>query len=116
MSGPADPQAALCRLDDIAPGESIGLNAEIDGQPRRLMIVRRGDDVFAYVNSCPHTGAPLDMRAGKFLNLEKTHILCANHGALFDQETGFCRHGPCVGESLEKIPLILRDGALYLGF
>ena len=112
MSDLPEAGTVLCALSDLDPTGAKGLNLGGTG----IFVVRNGDDVFGYVNSCPHTGAPLDMRAGKFLNLEKTHILCANHGTLFDQETGFCRHGPCVGESLEKIPLILRDGALYLGF
>ncbi len=79
-----------------------------------MIVVRRGDDVFAYVNSCPHVGLPLDMRPGQFLNLEKTHILCTNHGALFDMENGSCLDGPCFGDSLGKIPLTRKDEAFYL--
>ncbi len=114
MTGQADPGSALCRLEDLADGDSTGLNAVIDGKPSRVIVVRRGDEVFVYRNSCPHTGAPLDMRPGKFLNPEKTHILCANHGALFDMGNGFCLKGPCVGKSLEKIPVEVLGDGLYL--
>ncbi len=114
VRGQTDSREPLCRADDIQDPGSMGLNVEIGGEQRRVILVRRGAEFFAYLNSCPHTGAPLDMRPGKFLNLEKTHILCANHGALFDMENGFCLRGPCVGKSLEKIPVEVLAGGLYL--
>lgn len=76
--------------------------------------MRRGQRVFAYVNSCPHIGVPLDFTPGHFLDLEKTFIICATHGASFGIEDGFCVGGPCAGKSLRPLPVFLQDGQVFL--
>ena len=90
---------ALCPLDDIADGGSAGF--EVAG--KLVMAIRQGDTVFAYVNSCPHVGTPLDMWPGRFLTRDGEYILCATHGALFRIEDGHCVAGPCVGRGLTPI-------------
>jgi nitrite reductase/ring-hydroxylating ferredoxin subunit len=124
----------LGRLADIADGDSAGFvvvrsscegtpagvtrarprTARADGERIGVLAVRRGARVFAYVNSCPHTGAPLDFRPGRFLSLDKTLIQCSTHGALFRIEDGFCLKGPCAGKSLVPVPVVVEDGALRL--
>ena len=104
----------LCRLDDIEDGGSAGLVAEIDGLPTGLIVVRQGDAVFIYVNTCPHIGAPLDFEPGRFLNLERDLIQCAMHGALFRIGDGHCVQGPCVGRHLTPITSEVREGQVWL--
>jgi nitrite reductase/ring-hydroxylating ferredoxin subunit len=105
----------LCRLADIADGESNGfVVTRLDGQRVAVLAVRRGAQVLAYVNSCPHTGAPLDFQPGRFLNLDKTLIQCSTHGALFRIEDGFCVKGPCAGKSLVPVSVAIKDGAVHL--
>ncbi|MAN80709.1 MAG: (2Fe-2S)-binding protein [Rhodospirillaceae bacterium] len=89
----------LCRLDDIADGGSAGF--EVAG--KSVMAIRQGDQVYAYVNSCPHVGTPLDMWPGRFLTRDGEYILCATHGALFRIEDGHCVAGPCVGRGLTPV-------------
>ena len=104
----------ICALDDIEDTESAGAVVDIDGRERPLILVRRGQRVWAYVNRCPHIGAPLDFRPGWFLTLDKSLINCANHGAHFEIETGLCVAGPCVGKSLEAVPVEVSDGRVRL--
>lgn len=104
----------LCRLDDIPDGGSQRFTAPVDGTPQALMAVRRGGDVFVYVNACPHIGAPLDFLPGQFLNRERTHILCANHGALFRIEDGHCVHGPCAGKPLQAVSTAVEGNDVWL--
>jgi len=78
------------------------------------MAIRRGDDVYVYVNSCPHLGTPLDFTPGRFLSLDKTHIVCATHGALFRIGDGYCVSGPCAGKSLQTAPFKIHDGFILL--
>ncbi len=100
----------MWRLDDIPDGDAVALE---DGK-RRLIAVRRGGDVFVYLNNCPHRYWPLDYKPGQFLNAEKTHILCANHGALFDIETGACVSGACGGKGLRPVAVTVKDGEITL--
>ncbi len=96
----------LCLLTDIAdPGAK-----EFVAQGRRVFVVRQGDEVFGYVNSCPHVGAPLNLEEDKFLDLFQTGILCTNHFALFEVATGHCVRGPCLGRNLETYPVRIEDG------
>ena len=105
----------LCRLADIADGGSQRFTAAVDGTPQALMAVRRGGDVFVYVNACPHIGAPLDFLPGQFLNRERSHILCSNHGALFRIEDGFCVHGPCNGKTLQAVRASVEGEEVFVG-
>ncbi|RAU24045.1 ferredoxin [Paramagnetospirillum kuznetsovii] len=101
----------LCRLDAIAdPGAK-----EFKRHGKRVFVVRRGDEVFGYVNSCPHVGAPLNMEDDAFLDIFKTGILCANHFALFEIDTGRCVRGPCSGRALESYPVSVVDGWVVEG-
>ena len=101
---------ALCRLDAIADPGAKGFTVTKDGERLRVFVVRRGGKVFGYVNSCPHVGAPLNMEDDKFLDLFQTGILCANHFALFEIETGHCVRGPCNGRNLQVFPVMVVDG------
>ncbi len=107
-------ETPLGRVDDIPDGGSAGFNVDAPGGRRFYMAIRRGGDVYLYDNSCPHLGSPLDFTPGRFLNSEKTHILCATHGALFRIEDGFCVSGPCAGKSLRAAPFEIRDGVILL--
>lgn len=105
----------LCRLSDIPDGGSAGFAVTWpSGERRGVLAVRRGPLIFAYINSCPHVGAPLDLEAGRFLNLERTHIICSTHGAIFRIEDGHCVRGPCVGKSLAPVAVDVRDGLVLV--
>jgi len=97
------PDIKLCELSDIEKGESAGFVIETPDGKRNVIAVRQASTVYAYVNSCPHIGAPLDFMPGQFLNRKKTHIMCSTHGALFRIDDGLCVAGPCVDQSLEPL-------------
>jgi len=103
----------LCQLDDIPDGDARGF----DGTPGAftgLFAVRRGGEVFVYVNSCPHIGVPLDWAPHRFLSTDRTKIICATHGAEFRIDTGECTRGPCLGDHLEQVMIEIRDGTVLV--
>ena len=100
----------LCSLDDISDGGSAGF--EIAGT--MVMAIRQGDRVFAYVNSCPHVGTPLDMWPGRFLTKDGDYILCATHGALFRIEDGHCIAGPCAGLALKAVDVAMHNNEVKI--
>ena len=100
----------LCRLEEIDDPGSRGF--EFDD--RSIFVVRRGATVAAYVNSCPHTRGPLDWVEHRFLNLARTHILCGTHGAVFRLEDGYCIDGPCIGDHLTALKVVVESGLLRL--
>ena len=91
----------LCLLSDLKNGEAKGFNVEGSGIAQRLIIVRQGDGVKAYINLCPHIGSRLDGDVGQFLDAEDpTMLSCDSHAALFRIEDGVCVEGPCEGDKL----------------
>ncbi len=103
----------LCHLDDIPDGDSRGF----DGPPGAftgLFAIRQGDQVFVYVNSCPHIGVPLDWAPHRFLSTDRTRIICSVHGAEFRIDTGECFRGPCLGDRLEQVMIEIRDGTVLV--
>jgi nitrite reductase/ring-hydroxylating ferredoxin subunit len=39
--------------------------------------------------------------------------MCANHGAVFEPPTGECVWGPCVGASLQSVPLVVEGENIF---
>jgi len=103
----------LCRLADIADGGSKEVALHEDS-PFSLCLVRQKDTVYAYVNSCPHTGAPLNWGTDKFLNWDGALIQCSFHGAQFRIHDGLCVWGPCLHRRLAAVPVVVRDGEILL--
>ena len=104
----------LCRLAELPDGAGKGFWFGRDTMRYGVFVLRRGDGVVAYENSCPHRGTPLDWQPDRFLDVTGRLILCATHGALFRIADGFCVSGPCAGARLKAVAVAYRDGALYL--
>ena len=106
---------ALCAVHELTDPGSRGFDLDLGAQQMfRLFVVRKGDVLEAYRNSCPHTGAPLEWLPDQFLDADGGFIECAVHGALFRPEDGYCLRGPCVGASLDRLDLEIVDGCVEL--
>ncbi len=104
----------LCRFDSLDDPGSAAFALPNPDDPEGLkigiMVIRRGDEVFAYGNSCPHTGAPLDFRPGQFLDPDKRRIQCSLHGAQFAIDSGKCLSGPCRDQGLTPLVVEVSGG------
>ena len=103
----------VCRLSDLAGG-ARGFTVGGGDWPLRIFVVRMEDAVRGYLNRCPHAGHPLDLRPQHFLTADRTLILCASHGALFEKSNGYCVAGPCAGRSLTPVPVEVKCGFVLL--
>lgn len=104
----------LCSVAELSDPGSRGFRVWRDGGPVEIFLVRSGEEVFAYRNSCPHTGGPLDWMPDQFLDVDGELIQCATHDALFRLEDGLCVAGPCAGQALEAVPVDVQDGQVRL--
>jgi len=108
----ADGGHVLCALDDIPdPG---GKGFTLAGRPP-FFVVRTGDRVRGYLNTCPHQGTPLDWKPDTFLTYDKSLIQCSTHWAKFSIEDGQCVAGPCLGKSLGSIAVRIVGGNVVAG-
>ena len=103
----------LCRLEDIPDGGARGFAVEGPEFAQRLVVVRRGEAVYGYVNFCPHVPTRLDYSPGEFLDETGTLLECQGHGAQFRVEDGYCIEGPCEGESLRPAAVRAADGRVW---
>ena len=104
----------LCGFNELRDPGSKGFVVDLDGQATEIFIVRKGDAVYGYRNSCPHTGGPLDWKPDEYLDGDGEHILCATHAALFRIEDGLCVGGPCKRQHLTPVPLRIEAGDVLL--
>lgn len=104
----------LCDAHQLADGTTLSLDVGKRFNGYTLLLIRNGLVIQGFVNSCPHTGAPLDFPEGNFLTADKEHIQCKIHGALFTRKTGACISGPCPGQSLRPVPIEVVNGEVFL--
>lgn len=89
-------------------GDDSG-DAESDGSDR----FANGDSVAGWLNYCQHfTHITLDKGSGA--EMRDGEVICTNHGAYFEADTGRCSFGPCEGAFLTEIDVCVEDGAVYL--
>ncbi len=106
----------ICPLTDIPDPGALGFSPPGARFPDEWFLVRRGDSLHAYHNLCPHAGNFLNWKADVFLTRDKSLIMCAAHGALFDPASGVCVAGPCPGRTLERLPIAIEEDMVVAYF
>ena len=104
----------VCSLDVLRQKTTMSWNKMVQDQQKACLIIYIDEQLYTYVNSCPHTGVNLDWKPHEFLSNDGLYIQCAMHGALFNIKNGLCLHGPCLGEGLEPIKSEIIDGQIYV--
>jgi len=106
------PEGALARIDEVPDGGALAASGQVEGETESLVLLRKGDEVRAFLNVCPHAGRSLDWAPGRFL-LDPGRLVCAAHGATFQIPDGACVSGPCRGQRLREVAVSLRDGWVF---
>jgi nitrite reductase/ring-hydroxylating ferredoxin subunit len=104
----------ICELGDLADPGSRAFSIGEGDWPLRGFIVRKADEVFAYVNHCPHAGHPLNWQPDDFLTPDRSLIMCRSHGAMFEINSGQCVAGPCAGRALRSLRARVENGQVIV--
>lgn len=109
------------------PGAELGSLAEIAEHSAKeyrfgrgttqfsMFVVRKaGDEVYGYLNLCPHYSSPLNFRDGAFMNEAGTRIRCTMHFAEFRIEDGYGVSGAAERCWLDPVPVLVKEGRLYI--
>lgn len=115
----------LCALEDIPNDTARGFAIGENTPQIEILVFRRGDKIYSYVNSCPHLGTPLDMVPDSFMSMDGLWLQChsrclvnegiAQGGAQFRPESGLCVQGACQGRTLAPFAVEIRDGKICVG-
>jgi len=108
VTDPERPAAHAVRVpgaSKLAHGEALRFAFQRGKLPEEGFVLRWGDALYAFANSCPHWSVDLDYGTGEFYDAALDRIVCKNHGALFHPRTGLCDWGPCTGHALERFTI-----------
>ena len=108
------PGSAVCQADAVPDGGGHEVCFGTGKEPFRLLLLRRGADLWAYHNSCPHFSLPLNFEPQHFIVMDSELVMCAHHTAFFKFEDGLCVDGPCAGAHLQPVPIRLAHGHVYI--
>lgn len=103
----------LCQLDELDDPSGKAFVLSEGASASSIVVVRKGEKVFGYVNACPHLTTTLDMISDDIFDEAATLLVCSFHGAQFRIDDGVCIGGPCTGDKLQPYPLVVRDGNVY---
>jgi len=104
----------ICHLEELTDPGSRGFSVMLEEETIEGFVVQKDGQFYAYRNSCPHTGSPLDWTEHQFLDMDQAFIQCAVHDARFEIENGYCIAGPCIGEALQELPLLQQGNDLFI--
>lgn len=96
---------ALASVDDVPEGGVLVVG--------ELLLMRCEGVVAAFRNRCPHAGFSMVRADGSVIVQEQRYLVCPVHGASFALKDGACAGGPCNGDGLSPIAIVVRDGAIY---
>jgi nitrite reductase/ring-hydroxylating ferredoxin subunit len=101
------------RASDRSGSAGTGDEEADDEDEREAILLRTGDGIACWLNYCQHfTDVRLDKGSGA--PTREGEIVCANHGAMFERESGLCTFGPCEGAYLNGIDVAVEEGEVYL--
>lgn len=93
----------------VAGSEKLGplgsVSVRLPSGADAFVVRLSGGGFSAFLNRCPHWNVDLDMGLGEFVDPASGFIVCRNHGAEFEADSGLCVHGPCAGDRLCPLPL-----------
>ena len=105
----------ICAAADLSElGRGVRFEIDRHGQPQQAFVVRFDGQPRAFLNQCGHVPVELDWQEGKFFDDSRLYLICSTHGALYHPASGQCVGGRCAGRGLISLPVVERDGHVYL--
>lgn len=101
----SDLSVAQCRTIEVSYKDSI---LEL------LVVCYAPDKIAAYLNQCPHTGVNLNWQQDQCYDYSQQYLACSVHGALFQPSDGLCIYGPCIGQSLVSVKIIMEGDSIFI--
>ena len=105
----------IAAVEDVPPDSTYLFrvrDVEAD-EEREAVLVRLDGRVRGWLNYCQHmTHVPLDKGDGAAMRDDE--IVCRNHGAMFEADSGRCTFGPCEGAYLDDVAVAVEDGTVHL--
>ena len=105
----------IAAVDAVPEEGSVLFRVQSDetGEELEAILLWADGAVVGWLNYCQHfTHIRLDKGSGA--PLRNGEVVCTNHGAMFEVDSGRCTHGPCEGAYLDGLDVAVVDGDVYL--
>lgn len=111
----AESERLICAADDLAErGKGMRFELKCAGKPQPAFVVRFDGQPRAFLNQCGHVPVELDWQEGEFFDDSQLYLICSTHGALYHPASGQCIGGRCAGRGLIPVPVVERDGHIFV--
>ncbi|MBV9579754.1 MAG: Rieske 2Fe-2S domain-containing protein, partial [Chloroflexi bacterium] len=107
---PVDDYQVVCAEGDLEEGKLVAKTVSVEGGEVSVALLKKGSNVTAVSNVCPHWGGPL--AEGKLLE-DDTVVECPWHGSQFRLVDGRVCQGPAA-EPTHVFEVRVRDGKVEL--
>lgn len=103
----------LCNLDELNHLETKAIYSNL--YEKKIIVLLYKQKIYAWLDACPHytQATPMSWRKDQYLTEDRKFIKCFAHGALFDFQTGDCVKGPCIGQKLTSVKVVIESNELY---
>lgn len=105
----------IAGVDDVPDGTTrlLTVREAESGEEREVILVRADGGIHAWLNYCQHY-THINIDKGSGAEMRNGELICENHGAYFESDTGFCNFGPCEGAYLNDVGIDVADDGIYL--
>lgn len=103
----------IIRKSEIKDSILITLKNKETGDRKEAVVVRRDEGYECWMNYCKHI-TTVNIHKGGEAPIRGDEIVCQNHGAMFDLDSGVCTYGPCEGAKLDDVDIKQESGKIYL--
>jgi len=111
----AERERLICAASELVElGRGVRFELERSGQSQPAFVVRFDGQLRAFLNQCGHIPVELDWQEGEFFDYTRLYLICSTHGALYHPASGHCVGGRCAGRGLIPVPVVERDGQVYV--
>ena len=104
----------LARVEELPPGATKKFTTTVRGQMTGAFLANVQGEFVAFVNRCVHLPITLDLDDNDFFTGDGNLFVCKTHGSVYAPHDGKCVGGPGQGKSLERLSLVVENGAVYL--
>jgi len=104
----------LAGVEELPPGTTKKFTFKAKGGMTGAFLANVQGEFVAFVNRCVHLPITLDLDDNDFFTCDGQLFVCKTHGSVYEPRVGKCVGGPGQGKSLERLPLIVENGSVYL--
>jgi nitrite reductase/ring-hydroxylating ferredoxin subunit len=104
----------VATAEELPAGTTRKFVVEHGGRKVPAFVANFQGQLVAYVNECVHLPISIDLDDNDFFTCDGRFFVCKTHGSVYDPLRGQCIGGPGQGKLLERLPVTVEEGLVYV--